>query len=109
MKQEGKHGAMSVVFGSLEAWMPIPCCVFLSFPRHGERHKASHRSSTELHVGACGDRRVDGDNSRTAITTVMVAMCFVVGVPRPSANTLSGSEFWVAELAAEARTETRWC
>ena len=62
VEREGKHGAMSFVFGSLELWNPF-LCHFFSFPSHGERHRAIDRSSTELHGGACGNKCVDGDNS----------------------------------------------
>ena len=37
--------------------------IMLSFPIHEERHKASDRSSTELHGGACRGKCDDGDNS----------------------------------------------
>ena len=60
---EGKHGAMSFVFGSLELWNPFLCHKFFSFPSHWERHRAIDRYSTELHGGACGDECVDGDIS----------------------------------------------
>ena len=57
-----RHGLMAFVFGSIELWMP--------FTRHDfvvstslERHKASDRSSRELHGEACRDKCGDGDNS----------------------------------------------